>query len=113
MLYSQGIALEDLGIGNRGNRDSRQTWRTFARHYYLFRGTPTRIWLDFTFQEKGGGRFEAHAEGERSGQSSMWERRTWFRVTPAVTTSVPLRGSPTADLPTGRFGFDQPPQAPA
>jgi glucuronate isomerase len=51
MLYSQGIALEDLGIGNRGNRDPRQTWRTFARHYYLFRGTPTRIWLDFTFQE--------------------------------------------------------------
>jgi glucuronate isomerase len=51
MLYSQGIALKDLGIGDREKQDSRKIWLIFARHYYLFRGTPTRIWLDFTFQE--------------------------------------------------------------
>jgi len=23
----------------------------FAEHYYLFQGTPTRLWLDYAFQE--------------------------------------------------------------
>ncbi|MGA8432567.1 MAG: glucuronate isomerase [Candidatus Sulfotelmatobacter sp.] len=51
MLYSQGISLEDLGIGQPQLKDARKVWRVFASHYYLFRGTPTRIWLDFAFQE--------------------------------------------------------------
>src|SRR5205085_3575735 len=29
--------------------DARAIWRRFASHYHLFRGTPTRIWLDHTF----------------------------------------------------------------
>jgi glucuronate isomerase len=51
MLYSQGLSLEDLGIGAPEIKNPRKVWRTFAEHYYLFRGTPTRIWLDFAFQE--------------------------------------------------------------
>jgi len=51
MLYSQGISLEDLEIGAPEIKNPRKVWRTFAEHYYLFRGTPTRIWLDFAFQE--------------------------------------------------------------
>lgn len=51
MLYSQGIALEDLEIGKEQISDPRRVWRIFAEHYYLFRGTPTRLWLDFAFQE--------------------------------------------------------------
>jgi glucuronate isomerase len=51
MLYSQGMALESLGIGAGASVDARETWRIFARHYYLFRGTPTRLWLDYVFQE--------------------------------------------------------------
>src|ERR1700742_3254873 len=47
MLYSQGIPLESLGIpladGTPGDADPREVWRIFARHYYLFRGTPTRL----------------------------------------------------------------------
>ena len=49
MLYSQGISLEDLEIGEAELKDPRKVWRIFASHYYLFRGTPTRIWLDFSF----------------------------------------------------------------
>jgi glucuronate isomerase len=49
MLYSQGIPLEALGIpcndGGRVERDHRQIWQTFADNFYLFRGTPTGIWL--------------------------------------------------------------------
>ena len=51
MLYSQGISLDDLGVGQPIIKDPRKVWRIFARNYYLFRGTPTRMWLDFAFQE--------------------------------------------------------------
>ena len=51
MLYSQGISLEDLEIGQPELSDPRKVWRIFASYYYLFRGTPTRMWLDFVFQE--------------------------------------------------------------
>ncbi|HEX2115895.1 MAG TPA: glucuronate isomerase, partial [Alphaproteobacteria bacterium] len=55
MLYSQGIALEQLGIprldGTSVERDMRKVWRIFAENYHLFRGTPTRLWLDHVFAE--------------------------------------------------------------
>jgi glucuronate isomerase len=51
MLYSQGIPLEDLEVGQPEPKDARKVWHIFASHYYLFRGTPTRLWLDFAFQE--------------------------------------------------------------
>jgi glucuronate isomerase len=51
MLFSQGISLKDLEIGQPEMKDVRKVWRIFASHYYLFRGTPTRMWLDFAFQE--------------------------------------------------------------
>jgi len=55
MLYSQGVTLEELGIrrsdGSRVEEDARRIWRTFAAHYRLFRGTPTRLWLDHAFHE--------------------------------------------------------------
>jgi len=49
MLYSQGVSLDELGIGQAKIADPRKVWRLFASHYYLFRGTPTRMWLDFAF----------------------------------------------------------------
>ena len=49
MLYSQGVPLEQLGIGATPLEDPRRVWRIFAQHYSLFRGTPTRLWLDFAF----------------------------------------------------------------
>ena len=51
MLYSQGISLEQLGIGSGQRVDPRNAWKIFAEHYHLFRGTPTRLWLDYVFQE--------------------------------------------------------------
>jgi glucuronate isomerase len=51
MLYSQGISLDDLGIGQPVIKDPRKVWRIFASNYYLFRGTPTRIWLDYSFEK--------------------------------------------------------------
>ena len=51
MLYSQGISLESLGIGQARIEDPRAAWRIFAAHYYLFRGTPSRLWLNYAFEE--------------------------------------------------------------
>jgi glucuronate isomerase len=51
MLYSQGVSLDELEIGQPVAKDPRRVWRIFASHYHLFRGTPTRIWLDYAFQE--------------------------------------------------------------
>src|SRR5690606_34992770 len=55
MLYSQGIDLDALGIpradGSRAQVDPREAWRLFARHYHLFRGTPSALWLDHVFHE--------------------------------------------------------------
>ncbi len=48
MLYSQGMAMEDLGIGNPA-ADPRESWRLLAQNYHLFRGTPSRMWLDWVF----------------------------------------------------------------
>ena len=55
MLYSQGIALEDLGIspldGSEVEANPREIWRRFAINYHLFRGTPSRLWIDHSLQE--------------------------------------------------------------
>src|SRR5581483_2221655 len=49
MLYSQGIPLESLGIPRLDKvaveTDHRRVWQIFAEHFYLFRGTPTGMWL--------------------------------------------------------------------
>jgi len=53
MLYSQGVRLDELGIPRRDKSvaepDARKIWKTFAAHYHLFRGTPTKTWLDHAF----------------------------------------------------------------
>jgi glucuronate isomerase len=51
MLYSQGVSLDSLEIGADEIKDPRGVWKIFAEHYYLFRGTPTRMWLDYAFEE--------------------------------------------------------------
>jgi len=55
MLYSQGVPMTSLGIptvdGTPVETDKRRIWRIFADHFYLFRGTPSRSWLDHVFQE--------------------------------------------------------------
>ncbi|MEA1083334.1 glucuronate isomerase [Sphingomonas sp. CD22] len=54
MLYSQGIDLDALAIPRADgtvSADRRGAWRLLADHYHLFRGTPSRMWLDHVFAE--------------------------------------------------------------
>ncbi len=49
MLYSQGVALEALGIpslhGEPPQSDHRAIWQLVCDHWHFFRATPTGIWL--------------------------------------------------------------------
>jgi len=58
MLYSQGVPLDALGVptvdGSITETDPRKIWRIFAENYHLFRGTPSRMWLDWVFAEAFG-----------------------------------------------------------
>ncbi len=54
MLASQGVQLEALGVpradGGPTETDGRKIWHLFAANYHLFRGTPSRMWLDHAFE---------------------------------------------------------------
>lgn len=54
MLVSQGIPMADLGVPRTDGRavegDPRKIWQRFADNYHLFRGTPSAMWLDHSFE---------------------------------------------------------------
>ena len=107
MLYSQGVTLPELGIAPEGGdrsdvaTDPEAVWRRFAEHYYLFRGTPTRIWLDHVFEEVFGldepfgpataDAFYRHIQTELQTPDyrprALFER---FRIEVLATTESPL-----------------------
>ncbi len=107
MLYSQGVTLPELGIapeagdGFAVETDPEVVWRRFADHYHLFRGTPTRIWLDHVFEEVFGldepfgpataDRFYRHIQAALQTPDfrprALFER---FRIEVLATTESPL-----------------------
>ncbi|SDR56102.1 glucuronate isomerase [Rhizobiales bacterium GAS113] len=105
MLYSQGVTLEELGIarqdGGKVEGDARKVWQVFAANYHLFRGTPTRAWLDHAFatlfdlEERLSARnadayFDRIAERLATPQflpRTLFER---FRIEAIATTESPL-----------------------
>jgi glucuronate isomerase len=44
MLYSYGIKMESLFAENKRN-----VWKIFAKHFYLFRATPSALWMKHVF----------------------------------------------------------------
>ncbi|QKV18543.1 glucuronate isomerase [Oricola thermophila] len=54
MLVSQGVDMTELGVpridGGATETDPRKIWRLFAANYHLFRGTPSAMWLDHSFE---------------------------------------------------------------
>lgn len=57
MLYSQGLGLELFGVkkisdnGALTETEQRSVWKLFAENFYLFRGTPSAIWMKHVFYE--------------------------------------------------------------
>jgi glucuronate isomerase len=105
MLYSQGVRLEDLGIPRRDGApvetDARTIWRRFAAHGHLFRGTPTRMWLDhaletiFGLEERlDAANADSHFDriSEQLGSPQMRPRALFerFNIEVIATTESPL-----------------------
>ena len=109
MLYSQGLSLEELGVaatqsagtGSPAAADPRAIWRKFAGHYHLFRGTPTRLWLDWVLCavfETEAPLVAANADrtydriAERLGQEAFRPRALFerFGIEVLATTESPL-----------------------
>jgi glucuronate isomerase len=78
MLYSQGVSLEALGIGNP-EADPRESWRLFASRYHFFRGTPSAMWLNWVFAESFG--IDALLSGDTAD-------RYYDTITQALTTDA-------------------------
>ncbi len=55
MMASQGVDLSSLGVPRADGRavesDSRKIWRTFCENWKLYRGTPSRYWLEHELVE--------------------------------------------------------------
>src|SRR5690606_14635788 len=55
MLLSQGVPHDALGVPRRDGElvetDPRAIWRTFCSHWHLYRGTPTRYWMEHVLAE--------------------------------------------------------------
>lgn len=101
MLYSQGISLDRLEIGAAEIRDPRAVWRIFAENYFLFRGTPTRLWMDYSFETLFGMTERLSAEtadlyydtlSEKLATSAFRPRALYerFRLEVLATTDSPL-----------------------
>ena len=105
MLFSQGIPLPALGVsrsdGSSPAVDARACWRAFAQNYYLFRGTPSRLWLDWVFANVFGMKVQLDAEtadsyfdaiGEKLTQPEFRPRSLFdrFNIEVLTTTESPL-----------------------
>ena len=68
MLYSQGVPMEAMGVPSRDGTpvetDPRAIWQRFAEHAYLFRGTPTGLWLTLELEQLFG--IEEKVDGENA-----------------------------------------------
>ncbi|MGW0231816.1 glucuronate isomerase [Actinopolymorpha singaporensis] len=49
LLHAHGVSFDSLGVppgAPRGDASPREIWRTFCSHWWAFRGTPSRYWLE-------------------------------------------------------------------
>jgi glucuronate isomerase len=78
MLYSQGIAMEELNVprvaGGSASADPRKVWQLFGEHYHLFRGTPTGAWLNHELYHVFGVRTKMTGESAQSIYDEIQEK---------------------------------------
>ena len=78
MLYSQGITLEAVGVPRKDGQpvasDHRKIWQTVCDHWYLFRGTPTGIWLKDELQDVFGIEQKINSQNAQSIYDALVEK---------------------------------------
>ena len=113
MLASQGIDISSVGVprvdGGPVESDSQKIWRTFCENWKLYRGTPSRYWLEHELVEVFGVDLVPSAETAEdstdigcasrgkpskkffmSSTRRVWRRRRWSNS----SSSVALGSSP-------------------
>ncbi|MCL6525814.1 MAG: glucuronate isomerase [Thermaceae bacterium] len=82
LLYSQGIALDRLGVGlPEGAYEPLEAWETFCQHFHLFDGTPTGLWLRLELTRLFGVSEKPNAKNARA----LYEQIQAALDTPAFT----------------------------
>lgn len=55
MLVSRGVKMDELNIprrdGKNGGADPKEVWRCLANNFHMFRGTPTAMWMEHSFEQ--------------------------------------------------------------
>ena len=108
MLVSQGVPLEALGVprldGGPVETDLRAVWRRFCAGWHLFRGTPSRLWLEHELHDVFGVRVQPSAETADAlyDQISDCLTRPEFRPR-ALFDAFRLEILATTDPPTSRL----------
>ncbi len=87
MLYSQGVSLEALGIprqdGQPVETDHRKIWQIFAENFYLFRGTPSGMWITSELVDIFGVRQKLNGNTAQAIYDQIAEQARLARVPPA------------------------------
>lgn len=65
MLYSAGVSYDHILKGNH-----RDVWRTFCERFYLFRGTPSGIWLTESLADV----FGIHEKPKRENADALYDQ---------------------------------------
>lgn len=101
LLHAHGVPLERLGLGPAGRAaPPREVWRTFCEHWWAFRGTPSRYWLETELHDVLGVRQQPSAGtadalfdeiGERLALPELRPRALFerFRIDVLATTDDP------------------------
>jgi glucuronate isomerase len=80
LLYSRGVPLESLGVAPIDGasapveKDPRKIWQTFADHWYLFRATPTRAWIEYELRDVFGVKCQLDSETAQNTYDAIAER---------------------------------------
>ena len=98
MLYSQGVRLEDFGVprqdGGPVEADGRKIWRLFAKNFYLFRGTPSRLWFEHALETVFGIEERLGEKNADALYDRIAERLTEPSMRPrGITNSLALKSS--------------------
>jgi len=108
MLVSQGTRPEDLGVpradGGPVEQDGREIWRRFCAGWHLFRGTPSRYWLEHELHDVFGVRVHPSPETADEVYDQLAERIASPEFRPrALFDAFGVELLATTDAPASRL----------
>ncbi|GAA5029873.1 glucuronate isomerase [Actinopolymorpha pittospori] len=111
LLHAHGVGLDQLGVppgAPRSDVAPREIWRTFCSHWWAFRGTPSRYWLEAELVEVFGIHLRPSAETADAIFDQLTERLATPEFRPrALYERFGLEVMATTDDPCDDLGAHQ------